>query len=115
MARSCRPLNLNGKNKSSSKLPADCLSVSVPFQELVFRDIHVKGTLIAGQEYSQQMLNDAAKHGVKVETNIFNGLNEVPKMIELAHSGKMAGKAVSPCIFKAPIGANSNSAGVCRG
>jgi D-arabinose 1-dehydrogenase-like Zn-dependent alcohol dehydrogenase len=75
----------------------------VPFQELVFRDIHIKGTLIAGQEYSQQMLNDAAKHGVKVETNIFNGLDEVPKMIELAHSGKMAGKAVSTRAF----GANS--------
>ncbi|KIW68363.1 hypothetical protein PV04_04316 [Phialophora macrospora] len=68
--------------------------VSVAFQELVFRDIRIKGTLIAGQEYSQQMLNDAEKHGVKVETNIFYGLEEVPKMVELAHSGKMKGKAV---------------------
>ena len=40
------------------------------------------------------MLNDAEKHGVKVETNIFYGLEEVPKMVELAHSGKMSGKAV---------------------
>ncbi|EXJ60750.1 hypothetical protein A1O7_04903 [Cladophialophora yegresii CBS 114405] len=68
--------------------------VSVAFHELIFRDIRIKGTLIAGQEYSQQMLNDAAKHGVKVETNIFYGLEEVPKMVELAHSGKMKGKAV---------------------
>ncbi|OQV06503.1 Alcohol dehydrogenase GroES-like domain-containing protein [Cladophialophora immunda] len=68
--------------------------VCVAFQELIFRDIRIKGTLIAGQEYSQQMLNDAGKHGIKVETNIFYGLEEVPKMVELAHSGKMKGKAV---------------------
>ncbi|EXJ92263.1 hypothetical protein A1O3_00813 [Capronia epimyces CBS 606.96] len=68
--------------------------VSVAFQELVFRDIRIKGTLIAGQDYSQQMLNDAAKHNIKVETNLFYGLDAVPKMLELAHSGKMQGKAV---------------------
>jgi propanol-preferring alcohol dehydrogenase len=70
----------------------DC--VSVGFQQLVFRDIRVKGTLIAGQEYSQQMLNDVAKYNIKVETNLFYGLEQVPKMVELAHSGKMKGKAV---------------------
>ena len=64
------------------------------FQELIFRDIHIKGTLIAGQEISQQMLNAAEKYNIKVETNIFYGLEEVPKMVELAHSGKMSGKAV---------------------
>jgi len=68
--------------------------VSVAFQELIFRDIRIKGTLIAGQEYSQQMLHDVAKHNIKVETNLFYGLEEVPKMVELAHSGKMKGKAV---------------------
>ena len=40
------------------------------------------------------MLNDAEKYDIKVETNIFYGLDEVPKMVELAHSGKMKGKAV---------------------
>lgn len=68
--------------------------VSIAFQQLIFRDIRVKGTLIAGQEYSQQMLDDVAKHNIKVETNLFYGLDEVPKMVELAHSGKMRGKAV---------------------
>jgi propanol-preferring alcohol dehydrogenase len=68
--------------------------VCVDFQELIFRDIRIKGTLIAGQEYSQQMLEDVAKHKIKVETNLFYGLEEVPKMVELAHSGKMKGKAV---------------------
>jgi propanol-preferring alcohol dehydrogenase len=68
--------------------------VSIAFQQLIFRDIQVKGTLIAGQDYSQQMLNDVSKHNIKVETNLFYGLDEVPKMVELAHSGKMRGKAV---------------------
>ncbi|KAK5191869.1 hypothetical protein LTR92_008450 [Exophiala xenobiotica] len=68
--------------------------VCIDFQELIFRDIRVKGTLIAGQEYSQQMLEDVAKYNIKVETNLFYGLDQVPKMVELAHSGKMKGKAV---------------------
>lgn len=68
--------------------------VNIPFQELVFRDIRVKGSLVAGQEQSQEMLNLVGKFGIKVETNLFNGLQEVPKMIDLAHSGKMKGKAV---------------------
>lgn len=68
--------------------------VSVAFPELIFRDIRIKGSLIAGQEYSQQMLYDVAEHDIKVETNLFYGLQEVPKMVELAHSGKMKGKAV---------------------
>lgn len=68
--------------------------VSVAFQQLIFRDIRIKGTLIAGQECSQQMLNDASKYNIQVETNVFYGLEQVPKMVELAHSGKMSGKAV---------------------
>ena len=40
------------------------------------------------------MLNETGKHNVKVETNLFYGLDQVPKMVELAHSGKMKGKAV---------------------
>ncbi|KAK5071173.1 hypothetical protein LTR64_007677 [Lithohypha guttulata] len=68
--------------------------VSIPFAELVFRDVRVKGSLVAGQDQSQAMLDLVGKAGIKVETNIFNGLNEVPKMIDLAHSGKMKGKAV---------------------
>ena len=68
--------------------------VCVPFQELIFRDITIKGTLVAGAEQSQKMLNLVSEHKIHVETNIFHGLNEVPKMVELAHSGKMKGKAV---------------------
>jgi len=68
--------------------------VNIPFRELIFRDIRVLGTLVAGQEQSQDMLKLVGKAGIKVEKNVFNGLEEVPKMVDLAHSGKMKGKAV---------------------
>lgn len=68
--------------------------VSVPFQELIFRDITIKGTLVAGQEISQEMLNVAGESGIKVETAVFKGLDKVPDMVDLAHSGKLKGKAV---------------------
>lgn len=40
------------------------------------------------------MLNLVSKHNVKVMTNPFKGLKELPKAVELAHSGKMRGKPV---------------------
>ena len=49
---------------------------------------------MASQEHSQQMLDHVAKHSIRVETNLFFGLDQVPKMLELAHSGTMKGKAV---------------------
>jgi propanol-preferring alcohol dehydrogenase len=40
------------------------------------------------------MLDLVAEHGIKVKTNPFYGLRELPKAVELAHSGKMQGKPV---------------------
>jgi len=40
------------------------------------------------------MLNAVSKHNIKVKTNAFNGIKEVPKAVELAHSGRMQGKPV---------------------
>ena len=40
------------------------------------------------------MLDVVSKHNIKVKTNAFNGIKDVPKAIELAHSGKMQGKPV---------------------
>ena len=42
----------------------------------------------------QKMLEAISKHDIKVKTNAFNGIKEVPKAVELAHSGKMQGKPV---------------------
>ena len=40
------------------------------------------------------MLEMVAEHNIAVKTNPFLGLHELPKLLELAHSGKMAGKGV---------------------
>jgi propanol-preferring alcohol dehydrogenase len=40
------------------------------------------------------MLNLVSKHNVKIQTNPFKGLNDIPKAVELAQSGKMKGKPV---------------------
>lgn len=40
------------------------------------------------------MLKLVAENNIKVKTNPFNGLGELPKAVELAHSGKMQGKPV---------------------
>lgn len=38
------------------------------------------------------MLDVVAKHKVWVAKNPFNGLHEIPKLVELVHSGEMTGK-----------------------
>ncbi len=40
------------------------------------------------------MLDDVSNSNIKVKTNAFNVIKELPRAIELAHSGKMQGKAV---------------------
>ncbi len=40
------------------------------------------------------MLKVVSENGIRVKTNPFNGIKEVPKAVELAHSGKMQGKPV---------------------
>ena len=40
------------------------------------------------------MLEMVAEHNISVRINPFFGLQEISKLVELAHSGKMAGKGV---------------------
>ncbi|KAH7069491.1 chaperonin 10-like protein [Paraphoma chrysanthemicola] len=69
-------------------------NVVVPFCELIFRDIRVRGSLIASPNEARDMLALVARHGISVHTNAFNGLDEIAKMVELAHSGRMKGKGI---------------------
>lgn len=69
-------------------------NVVIPFRELVFRDIRVRGSLISSTNESRDMLDLVAKHGIEVQTNVFKGLGEIKKVVELAESGEMKGKAV---------------------
>lgn len=63
-------------------------------EELIFRDIRIKGSLLSSRAEAQRMLDLVAEHNITVKTNLFFGLEEIPKLIEFAHSGKMAGKGV---------------------
>lgn len=40
------------------------------------------------------MLDLVAEKNITVKSSPFFGLNELPKLIDLAHSGKMAGKGI---------------------
>ena len=67
--------------------------VSIPYPELIFR-IRVKGSLISSRSEAQHMLDLVAEHDITVTNNLFFGLQEIPKLVDLAHSGKMAGKGM---------------------
>lgn len=68
--------------------------VIIPFQELIFRDIHVEGSLVCSPAEMRSMLELVAKHNVHVVKNVFTGLNRIFDLVDLAHSGKMKGKGV---------------------
>ncbi|KAI9800616.1 MAG: hypothetical protein M1833_003274 [Piccolia ochrophora] len=68
--------------------------VSIPFAELIFRDIRVKGSLISSRAEAQRMLALTVEHGITVEKNVFRGLRAIPELVDLAHGGKMKGKGV---------------------
>lgn len=67
---------------------------SISIFDLVFRDLTVKGTMLAGRDCSLEMLAEYAKHGIKVQTNVFFGLEQVPAMVEASESGNLGGKAI---------------------
>ena len=69
--------------------------VSVPFHELVFRDVRIKGSLICSRGEADRMLSIVAEHNISVKTNPFYGIREIPRLIELAETGKMQGKAIA--------------------
>lgn len=69
-------------------------NVTIPFQELIFRDIRIRGSLICSAQEAKDMLQLVAKHNMSVNANAFKGLGEMKKLIELAESGKMKGKGI---------------------
>lgn len=42
----------------------------------------------------ERMLEAVAKNKITVTSNKFDGLDKIPELIELAHSGKMSGKGM---------------------
>jgi D-arabinose 1-dehydrogenase-like Zn-dependent alcohol dehydrogenase len=69
-------------------------NISVPFSELIFRDIRFKGSLICSPEESYAMMDHIAEHGIKVRTNPFQSLDKIEELLHMVESGKLRGKAV---------------------
>lgn len=49
---------------------------------------------MASKNEAADMLQTVAAHGIWVTKNVFHGLQELPKLLDLVRSGKMAGKGV---------------------
>lgn len=68
--------------------------ITIPFHDVIFRDVRLKGSLIASPGESAEMLKFIAEHGIKVRTNPFSGLDKIEDLLHLVHSGELQGKAV---------------------
>ena len=63
-------------------------------ENFIFRDIRVHGSLLCSRTDAQRMLELVAEKNITVKSNPFFGLDQLPKLIDLAHSGKIAGKGI---------------------
>ncbi|VUC25639.1 unnamed protein product [Clonostachys rosea] len=68
--------------------------ITIPFHDVIFRDVRVKGSLIASPGESKEMLDFIAKHGITVKACPFNGLDSIEELLHHVHSGKLQGKAM---------------------
>ncbi|KAK5031824.1 hypothetical protein LTS07_004445 [Exophiala sideris] len=68
--------------------------VSIPFSEYIFRDIRVKGSFLCSQQEAEDMLQCVVQHNIKVEKNIFHGIDQVPTAVEMLRTGQYRGKGV---------------------
>lgn len=48
---------------------------------------------MASQAEIQEMLYAYVEHGVKLENNIFHGIKEIPRAVEMLRNGEYRGKA----------------------
>ena len=68
--------------------------VSVPFENYIFRDIRVSGSFLCSQIEMEAMLDTVVKHDIRIESNVFHGLHEVPRAVEMLQTGQSRGKGV---------------------
>ncbi|KAL2785342.1 NAD(P)-binding protein [Aspergillus keveii] len=69
-------------------------TVLIPFREIIFRDIRVKGTLICSPNELQDTVDFVGKHNNKVKLTRFSGLSAVSELFDAAQKGDIIGKAV---------------------
>jgi alcohol dehydrogenase, propanol-preferring len=69
-------------------------TVAVPFQEVIFRDIRIVGSLLASRSQLQDLVEFVVEHDIEVETKVFEGLDSLPDVLRVAEEGKVSGKLV---------------------
>jgi len=48
---------------------------------------------MASQAGIQEMLHAVVQHNIKLENNVFHGIKEIPKAVEMLKNGQYRGKA----------------------
>ncbi|KAF2488653.1 GroES-like protein [Lophium mytilinum] len=69
-------------------------ALEIPFEEVIFRDVRIKGSFLCSPREATDMLECVVQHGIKVQSTIFHGLEEVPKAVEQLRAGTYQGKGV---------------------
>ena len=67
--------------------------VEIPPDELVFRDIRIRSTLIASGDESREMLDFFATHNIHVDTKPFYGIDKIFQLVDWTHQSTSIGKA----------------------
>jgi D-arabinose 1-dehydrogenase-like Zn-dependent alcohol dehydrogenase len=60
---------------------------------LIFKDLTISGSFMASQQETEEMLHAVVDQDVKVVNNIFHGLNEIPRAVEMLKKAEYRGKA----------------------
>ncbi|CAK7226140.1 hypothetical protein SBRCBS47491_006128 [Sporothrix bragantina] len=66
---------------------------TVPFTELIMRDIRLVGSCFCSPQESRDMVASITQHGLQLHTVPFEGLEKIHELVELVHSGTIKGKA----------------------
>jgi propanol-preferring alcohol dehydrogenase len=61
--------------------------------EFLFRDIHVSGSFMASQKETEEMLHAVVDHNIHLENNVFHGLKEIPRAVDMLKNVQYRGKA----------------------
>ncbi|KIH87258.1 hypothetical protein SPBR_05104 [Sporothrix brasiliensis 5110] len=66
---------------------------TIPFAELIMRDIKLVGSCFCSPQESRDMVASIQKHGIELHTVPFQGLEKIHDLVELVRSGTIKGKA----------------------
>lgn len=68
--------------------------VSVPFHELIFRDIKIHGSLISSAAQSEEMVKCVSDNGISFKSQVFHRWESFESLLDQVHEGKVKGKAL---------------------